>query len=53
MTPIYKVRNHFVNKLIRRLCYKIDRLSVRINNINYNYNRKIIGYSYDNKESVG
>ena len=47
MTPIYKVRNHFINKLIRRLCYKIDRLSAWISNINYDYNRKIIGYSTD------
>ena len=47
MTPIYKVRNMYINLLIKRLCYKIDRLSAWISNLNYDYNRKIIGYSTD------
>ena len=47
MTPIYKVRNMYINLLIKRLCYKIDRISAWISNINYDYNREIIGYSAD------
>ena len=45
MQPHYQVKNMFINNLLNRLCYKINRLSAWISNINYQYNRKIIGYT--------
>ncbi len=45
MQPHYEVKNMFVNKMIKKLCYRIDRLSAWISNINYDYNRRIIGYT--------
>ena len=51
MQPIYRVKNMYINLLIRKLCYKINRLSAWISNINYDYNYQIIGYS-DNETEV-
>tara|TARA_B100001250_G_scaffold78578_1_gene64513 strand:- start:624 stop:779 length:156 start_codon:yes stop_codon:yes gene_type:complete len=50
MQPHYEVKNMFVNKIIKRLCYKINGLSAWISNINYDYNYKIIGYTETEKE---